>query len=201
MSPKSRRVALLCLDPHQSDMEHGHATNCMVFGEPFIAELCKHVILYTTLSKVLTSLCKFFQPDGGVFGRAGYQQCYVSSQQSLGPRPQYGHVSTSFAKNTFFPTSQGSFRGHPDTGHNEKDTLVAYHCNPFSVLCPLEQKDSPIFPALCTTSPQTPESPNNRGFLSRVYIPPHQIQPPKPLWLNQDIQALLSSEKHAVHNN
>ncbi|KAM4795627.1 uncharacterized protein WCC33_000689 [Rhinophrynus dorsalis] len=105
LSTERRKAALLRIDAKLSELgskDLGPAAQGLLFGEPFIMELKRHVNLFTTLNKAQTSLKQVFRPPTtrGVFGRAGRQRGRAASRfWSSGPRANPPSAS-------FFPSSQ-----------------------------------------------------------------------------------------------
>ncbi|KAM4748800.1 LOW QUALITY PROTEIN: uncharacterized protein WCC33_006191 [Rhinophrynus dorsalis] len=101
ISSERRKAALLRIDPKLADLsdkELGPSANGMLFGEPFLKQLQKHVNIFSSLNKAQQSLKKVFRPTSqrGVFGRAGRQRGHVSSRfWPSGPR---SYVSQDFFK-------------------------------------------------------------------------------------------------------
>ncbi|KAM4702811.1 uncharacterized protein WCC33_011336 [Rhinophrynus dorsalis] len=110
ISSERRKAALLRIDPKLADLsdkELGPSANGMLFGEPFLKQLQKHVNIFSSLNKAQQSLKKVFRPipQRGVFGRAGRQRGRVSSRfWPSGPR---SFVSPDFFKS---PTDRFQFQ-------------------------------------------------------------------------------------------
>ncbi|KAM4723072.1 uncharacterized protein WCC33_009289 [Rhinophrynus dorsalis] len=91
ISNERRKAALLRIDPKLAELsikELGPSASGMLFGEPFLKELQKHVNIFSSLSKAQVSLKKVFHPpQRGVFGQAGRQWGRVTSRfWPSGPR-------------------------------------------------------------------------------------------------------------------
>ncbi|XP_063284931.1 uncharacterized protein LOC134570871 [Pelobates fuscus] len=108
-----RKSALIRIDSKLLDLgakEFGPKAQGQLFGDAFIAELKKHVNLFTTLNKAQTSLKQVFHTPTtrGVFGRAGRQRNRATSRF-------WTSGSRSFPQaQSFFPSTtqrSSSFRG------------------------------------------------------------------------------------------
>ncbi|KAM4706231.1 uncharacterized protein WCC33_010951 [Rhinophrynus dorsalis] len=105
ISAERRKAALLRIDPKLAELgskELGPSANGLLFGDQFIAELKRHVNLFTTLNKAQSSMRQVFRPTStrGVFGRAGRQRGRATSRfWTSGPR--------------FTPSSPGFFPSTP----------------------------------------------------------------------------------------
>ncbi|KAM4748883.1 IQ motif and ubiquitin-like domain-containing protein [Rhinophrynus dorsalis] len=127
ISNERRKAALLLIVPKLAELsakELGPSANGMLFGEPFLKELQKHVNIFSSLSKAQVSLKKVFRPtpQRGVFGRADHTFHHREVPQELeniepvdAPSSTQADFPLFYRIGLRFPRTPGFFRPHKAT--------------------------------------------------------------------------------------